>query len=302
MLRRAMTPPSDSTKRFDAPLPPSTWADAVALVRARWSIAGAMVIAIAIVGALAFGLLFVDRFATALVDASVGATAVFVSVDPRASASDAEALGDRIRSLPGVADAKLRTRDEALRSLVANGLPPPEGRNPLPDVWTVRPKADGGDGRFQTVIDELRRALAALPLVESTKVDARWVERIDAGKAEVARGLVFGRSVGYTALGILLACMGSVGGQALTRGFSPRMSVLAVAVTLIGVGGLVVDAILIWTANTSWNPQSGSVIEATWRAVCSGNAASILSGAFAILLILFVFSAAARPRIDRQSR
>jgi hypothetical protein len=288
-----MTSTTDRTKHFDAPRPASPFTGALGLLKARWAVVSALVVALAIVGGAAFGLLFVDRLVTAGIEASVAATPVFVLLDTRATASEAEALGARIRALPGVADATLRTRDDALRALVATGLPAPDGRNPLPDVWTVRLKTPPTGG-LSAALATLRSALAALPLVVATRVDERWVARLDQWMSASAASGPMVRPAGVALLLLLLASLGFVGGKAASAADNPSKLVLAIAGTLVAAMALVIDALSIWAIGTFREPAAGMLIDTTWATI-AGDGLVLAVAACVFLLVLAVTFAGSAP-------
>jgi cell division transport system permease protein len=98
-----------------------------------------------------------------------------------AKADDAaiKAIADNLEKRHEVAEHHFISRDQALRELstqaglddITAGLE----KNPLPDVFTVRPAADGADD-----ILRLQQELRQLPGVESTLLDEAWVRRLDA--------------------------------------------------------------------------------------------------------------------------
>jgi len=116
-----------------------------------------------------------------------------VFLKPEAKRAELEA---RLRADRRVAALRFVPRDEALAELrVAEGLADVVAaleRNPLPDAFVVR-AADGG----ATALEELGRALQALPGVAHVQVDSAWAERL-AALARIGR-------LALAALAVLLA-------------------------------------------------------------------------------------------------
>jgi cell division transport system permease protein len=116
-----------------------------------------------------------------------------VFLKPEAKRAELEA---RLRADARVAALRFVPRDEALAELrVAEGLADVVAaleRNPLPDTFVVR-AADGG----AAALEELARALQALPGVANVQVDSAWAERL-AALARIGR-------LALAALAVLLA-------------------------------------------------------------------------------------------------
>jgi len=127
-------------------------------------------------------------------------TLVFVS--PTASPADVDALGERLRALPMVANVTFRSKEVALAALMQAGLPAvAEGKNPLPDVWIVRLRLDVGaraQPAFVTTAVSARDAIASLAMVDRVRFDEGWVNLLDRatrrwstfGEPAVAAGLI----------------------------------------------------------------------------------------------------------------
>jgi cell division transport system permease protein len=115
-----------------------------------------------------------------------------VFLKPEAQRAELEA---RLRADRRVAALRFVSRDEALAELrVAEGLADVVAaleRNPLPDTFVVR--AAGG----ARALEELARALQALPGVANVQVDSAWAERL-AALARIGR-------LALAALAVLLA-------------------------------------------------------------------------------------------------
>lgn len=106
------------------------------------------------------------------------ASPVLVFVSPTASRSDVEAIGRKLTAVPGVVAAALRPKEDALAALVASGLPTPiDGRNPLPDLWTVRLRGDGPS--FTTEVVTARDAITAIPGIDRVRFDEAWAGGLD---------------------------------------------------------------------------------------------------------------------------
>ena len=116
-----------------------------------------------------------------------------VFLKPEAKRAELEA---RLRADRRVAALRFVPRDEALAELrVAEGLAEVVAaleRNPLPDTFVVR--AAGGSAQ---ALEELARALQALPGVANVQVDSAWAERL-AALARIGR-------LALAALAVLLA-------------------------------------------------------------------------------------------------
>ena len=107
---------------------------------------------------------------------------VLVFAVPGATRSEVESLDLRLKALPMVADVSARSKEAALAALIEAGLPAAgDGRNPLPDVWTLRLRLleTRVDSNFVTVVVGARDAIASLPAVERVKFDEGWVILLD---------------------------------------------------------------------------------------------------------------------------
>ena len=96
-----------------------------------------------------------------------------------AGVRDRQAVEQSVRARPGVAAARMVTKEEALAEIKASdggdellaGLP----GNPLSDALVVTPADISRAG-----VDALRADLARLPGIAEIEVDGAWVERLDA--------------------------------------------------------------------------------------------------------------------------
>lgn len=108
-----------------------------------------------------------------------------VFLAPEAKRAEAEALGQRLRADPRLAQVRFLPREEALKELGAvQGLPElvrALGRNPLPDAFVVLAK-DGA-------VEPLAADLGKLPGVAHVQADAVWARRLAALSAIGRLGL-----------------------------------------------------------------------------------------------------------------
>lgn len=223
----------ETAKHFDAPDPPSAVRLGLRLIGARWGafVALACVTALLFVGVVGvFGAVAMSR---AAYEAAIAATTAVVVLDPQAIPADAEATGARIRAIPGVASATFRSRDDALKDLAARGLPAPDGRNPLPDVWTLRLSAvDGGPPGER--VAAVTAAARDLPHVSAVRFDPRWgarlddAERRDRGVVRPLAGAVL------VALAMAVFCVAFLGGGA-SAGAEEAASKSALAIAAVGI-------------------------------------------------------------------
>ncbi len=110
-----------------------------------------------------------------------------------AGSRDGEALRDEIKGMPGVADAQLVSREQALEEFQQQSglgealreLPD----NPLPGVVVVTPTEVD-----KPALDALRQRLSELPRVEVAQLDLVWVERL-AAILKLGDRFVFGLAV-----------------------------------------------------------------------------------------------------------
>jgi len=120
---------------------------------------------------------------------------ISVFLAPGASSRDVAAVGDRIKSAPGVKNLRFVSRDNALAELKRDPavaeLAATLRDNPLPDAFVI-----GVADREPATVERLERDLRALPKVAQVQVDSVWMRRLDAL-------LDLGRSV-VTLLAVLL--------------------------------------------------------------------------------------------------
>ena len=116
--------------------------------------------------------------------ASEAEISVFLKLD--SDRTEADALGARLRALPGVVQAELISREAALEKMkqqaglkeVLTAL----DSNPLPHTWVLRLKPNGAsEGPSAANLQEnLARQIRALPEVEYVQIDSTWVKRMEA--------------------------------------------------------------------------------------------------------------------------
>jgi cell division transport system permease protein len=128
---------------------------------------------------------------------------ISVYLDKRAAGSRAQTLARHLRSTPDVAAVRVITADQALlqfRSTSGFGTALDALHdNPLPDTLVVTPSLSASNPRG---VESLRRALAAMPDVQTVQIDTEWVQRLYA-MMDVLRRLVWLTGV-LLALGVVL--------------------------------------------------------------------------------------------------
>lgn len=139
---------------------------------------------------------------------------VSVFLRPEARPEETQALGVLLRKDPRIANARLVTRDEALKSMQrVEGIAEIVGtleRNPLPDAYVLR-IADGSPGALEKLSSELR----ALPAVGHVQTDSEWARRLLA-LARIAR-LALLLLAALLAVGLLAVTFNSIRLQILTQ-------------------------------------------------------------------------------------
>ncbi len=247
--------------RFDDPSHAGRQSTVGAALRLMGHHAGVMAV---VIGAAAVALwlaglaLLAIDFAGMQWSAATGSIRLSAFLSTTASRSDAEALQARIEALPEVGQAVLRRREDGLASLADGGLPALSSRpNPLPDVWLVslRPSAWNATRTVSERVGEVRAALAALPDVDTIRVDQRWIARIDAWSPLVRRTVPIAAS-GAVAFAIL-ACLVLffLAGRAVTRDADrPGRSVLAMTGLIGGVMACGTGVALV--VATAWSTRS----------------------------------------------
>jgi cell division transport system permease protein len=123
-------------------------------------------------------------------------------------------LEPRLRADARVAALRFVSRDEALAELrVAAGLADVVAaleRNPLPDTFVVRATRGGAPA-----LEELARALQALPGVANVQVDSAWAERL-AALARIGR-LALAALAALLATGLVAVTFNTIRLQILTQ-------------------------------------------------------------------------------------
>ena len=127
---------------------------------------------------------------------------VFLTLDT--SREQAQTLGPRLRALPGVLEARLVTREEALTRLKAQAgmaeVLAALDANPLPDAWVLRLSAASG----ASAKEALARDLARLPRVERVALDTEWLRRMEALLRLVRTGLLlFASALGLAVVAVV---------------------------------------------------------------------------------------------------
>ncbi len=205
-------------RRFDDPAPPSSLAAAGLLMRARWGVCLALIVASAIAIVAAVAVVSTGALASATLGVAIAATPIVAVVAADATAADTAAVGAAIRALPDVASATLRSKDDALRALSAAGTPVPDGRNPLPDVWLVMLDAGPIVRGAETVTQSataLRASIARVPNVETVRVDDRWLAPLADRTARWQRTWPVVQGSILFALAVAVGCCSFLAGRAM---------------------------------------------------------------------------------------
>lgn len=172
---------------------------------------------------------------------------VSVFLAPATSRGDVEALGPKLLALPDVADATLRPKDEALAALVAAGLPAPsDGRNPLPDVWTVTLRGDGP--LFMTEAVAARDAISALPAVDRVRFDEAWMGSLDRVTAMWSRFGVASIASVLAGAGLALFCVHVLFGRTLVAASARDAPGAIAGIVIIGLGLAILSALIDYVA------------------------------------------------------
>ena len=142
---------------------------------------------------VACAVLLVGQSAQYQLARTIDAVRLAVFLQPHVSRSEAEGLKGRIEASPHVAGATLRKREDALTALTGGGLESLAIKpNPLPDVWIVTlglAKVDAASHTLSSQIADSRSALAALPGVDSVRVDGRWIGVLDRWSSWIGRAM-----------------------------------------------------------------------------------------------------------------
>lgn len=102
---------------------------------------------------------------------------VNVFMDPKASLDDAKALEAALMKVPGVAAARVHSKDDALNELrkrrqLADLVASLDG-NPLPHAIILKPTASD-----QATLDRIRQQASQLPSVDRISADFEWVRKL----------------------------------------------------------------------------------------------------------------------------
>lgn len=218
-----------------------------ALVAARFGMVLAALVATIVVLVIGTSLLGAGAAVPVALRQAFVASPVLVFVRPNAARSDVEAIGPGLMALPDVSTATLRPKEEALATLVAAGIPAPtDGRNPLPDVWTVTLHGDGPS--FVTEAVAMRDAISALALVDSVRFDEAWARSLDRTAAMWSRFGAGWLAGSIAALGLVLFCAYVLFGRALTTPDPGQMPTVAAAVVIVAVCLVIVAAAVSYAA------------------------------------------------------
>jgi cell division transport system permease protein len=142
------------------------------VARKPWSTAltvGVMAIALT----LPLGLWLVLGNVTRLSDTVQQSRQISVFLNPGVDTADAQALVQQLRTRANVGHVQLRTPDQGLAELRANGLGAAidaAGDNPLPNLLIVTPSGD------ETLLAD---ALQRMPQVDLVQHDSLWRQRLD---------------------------------------------------------------------------------------------------------------------------
>ena len=185
-----------------------------------------------------------------------------VFLRPETKRADAEALGARLKADSRVRDARFVPREQALKELQATeGLAEVVAalnRNPLPDAFVLRPKANEPDA-LEALAKELRDA----PAVAHVQVDSAWARRLGAlaGTARLAIGLL----AALLAFGLVAITFNTIRLQILTQRAEIEISKLIGATdafirrpffylgALQGFAGGVVALLILWASLAALN-------------------------------------------------
>lgn len=114
---------------------------------------------------------------------------ISVFMPPTATRADAIALGSALGSLPGVANLRFVSSEEALARMATQAagkdLLAALNRNPLPDAWVIRVVAPAGSGAVERnatrpMVEALSTRIRQFPNVDTVQIDSEWIARVDA--------------------------------------------------------------------------------------------------------------------------
>lgn len=284
----------DSTKHFDAPRPASSFAAAVDLLRSNWGAALAMIGVTTVVLTIAAAWFLFDACFSATVDTSIAATPISVLLKVQTPPAETQALGARILAIPNVATAVLRSKDDALKTLVAAGLPASDSRNPLPDVWVVSVKPallNASQQSLTTFIAETRYVLGGLPGVESTAVDERWITALDRWSQDRKQWGPKIAGIIFLFLAVTLFSSAFLAGRTLAgSGTASRetcgLSALAIVALVVMLAATIIVAASIWIVQSQWNVGLRALVEATLDQIFAAKRDDLLVASAMCLLAL----------------
>ncbi len=281
-------------RRFDDPAPPSAVAVAARLATARWGAVLAFVVVATIAMFAVLAIVLARAGAAAMLAAAVAATPVVAVVSADAAPADVAALGDSMRALPGVASATPRPKDDALRTLVAAGLPPVEGRNPLPDLWIVIPDPGAIAASGRTVAEglaALRAAVVKLAGVEAVRVDDRWVAAADALQVRTAGALAVATPAVLALAFLVLAATALLAGTSLG---DPQRASSKWSLALVGAFvAVVANSLALAVVYVLARAADGAAASTVDRVLANGQAERLLwvASALASLVVCATFAA-----------
>lgn len=285
--------------RFDAdiPLDRSTDRPASSVRAILASGFGTLVLFILLAGlaiAVAMGVLLAAQGAQVKLARTIDAFQMSVFLQPQVARSDAESLRGRIEAIPAVAGARLRTREDAVATLVGDGLSALTTRvNPLPDVWIVslRGASPGVElSRLSARVADTRAALEALPGVESVRVDGRWVDLLERSSSWLDRAT--GVATWTVSIALLAALLGLsfLTGRALpsdARGEEGRTQAFATVGMLSGLLSLAVGGALLASVTLVW-PEGGSIAGSILDSVGRNGHVFLVASGLAIICTIAV--------------
>lgn len=167
------------------------------------------------------GLFLTVEFARGMVAQLPSAPEVSVFVERTAGTAVVDRLAQKLKAIPGVAEARFIGRQQAALQLresagvaeILDALPD----NPLPDAFILR--LEGNDA---VRMDEIKASVATLPGVEIVQADSGWVRKVETG-VQVARTTVLVLSVLF-GIAALTVTFNTVRLQMLARRDEIRLS------------------------------------------------------------------------------
>lgn len=133
-------------------------------------------------------LLALDAFqgASIVLNQMIDATKVVVFLDPKMSSQNAESIGVRLKTMPGVGGLWLRTKEEAFTGIgdASMGIFSASKEIPFPDAWMlslqmkIRDRPDGLPS-LMWAAEQLQESAGRLLGVQSVRFDRVWVAELD---------------------------------------------------------------------------------------------------------------------------